>query len=122
MALLSAVPVSGGEIKTIHIVTPAWPDQTNEDGNGLFFDIVRSIYEPAGIKMKYEIVPWKRAELMLNSNRADAMVDLSSGGLEKSAIGRVGDVPLPGRGLFCGPSVCGPFGTVACTGMASLSL
>ena len=36
---------------------------------------------------------------------------LSSGGLEKSAIGRVGDVPLPGCGLFCGP-----VGTVACTG------
>ena len=36
---------------------------------------------------------------------------LSSGGLEKSAIGRVGDVPLPGCGLFCGP-----MGAVACTG------
>ncbi|MFC1515203.1 isoaspartyl peptidase/L-asparaginase [Thermodesulfobacteriota bacterium] len=36
---------------------------------------------------------------------------LSSGGLEKSAIGRVGDVPLPGCGLFCGPE-----GAVACTG------
>lgn len=77
MALLS-VPVSGepAEIRTIHIVTPAWPDQTNEDGSGLFFDIVRSIYEPAGIKMKYEIVPWKRAESMLRSDKADAMVDV----------------------------------------------
>jgi beta-aspartyl-peptidase (threonine type) len=36
---------------------------------------------------------------------------LSSGGLEKSAIGRVGDVPLPGCGLFCGS-----MGAVACTG------
>jgi len=36
---------------------------------------------------------------------------LSSGGLKKAAIGRVGDVPLPGCGLFCGPS-----GAVACTG------
>lgn len=36
---------------------------------------------------------------------------LSSGGLEKSAIGRVGDVPLPGCGLFCGS-----VGAVACTG------
>jgi len=36
---------------------------------------------------------------------------LSSGGIEKSAIGRVGDVPLPGCGLFCGP-----VGAVACTG------
>ena len=36
---------------------------------------------------------------------------LSSGGLEKAAIGRVGDVPFPGCGLFCGPA-----GAVACTG------
>jgi len=36
---------------------------------------------------------------------------LSTGGLAKAAIGRVGDVPLPGCGLFCGP-----IGAVACTG------
>jgi len=36
---------------------------------------------------------------------------LSSGGLAKAALGRVGDVPLPGCGLFCGPA-----GAVACTG------
>lgn len=36
---------------------------------------------------------------------------LSSGGLKNAAVGRVGDVPLPGCGLFCGPA-----GAVACTG------
>lgn len=36
---------------------------------------------------------------------------LSSGGLRGAALGRVGDVPLPGCGLFCGP-----VGAVACTG------
>ncbi len=36
---------------------------------------------------------------------------LSSGGLKHAAIGRIGDVPLPGCGLFCGPA-----GAVACTG------
>ncbi len=36
---------------------------------------------------------------------------LSSGGLAKADIGRVGDVPLPGCGLFCGTA-----GAVACTG------
>lgn len=38
-------------------------------------------------------------------------VALSSGGLENAAIGRVGDVPLPGCGLYCGP-----LGAIACTG------
>ena len=36
---------------------------------------------------------------------------LSSGGLPQAVIGRVGDVPLPGCGLYCGP-----LGAVACTG------
>ena len=36
---------------------------------------------------------------------------LSTGGLQGAALGRVGDVPLPGCGLFCGPA-----GAVACTG------
>lgn len=36
---------------------------------------------------------------------------LSSGGVENSSVGRIGDVPLPGCGLFCGP-----IGAVACTG------
>lgn len=36
---------------------------------------------------------------------------LSTGGLSHSPIGRVGDVPLPGCGLFCGP-----IGSIACTG------
>lgn len=36
---------------------------------------------------------------------------LSSGGLYHAPLGRVGDVPLPGCGLFCGP-----LGAVACTG------
>ncbi|MDP8241186.1 MAG: isoaspartyl peptidase/L-asparaginase [Candidatus Hatepunaea meridiana] len=35
---------------------------------------------------------------------------LSSGGVENAAIGRVGDVPLPGCGLYCGS-----LGAVACT-------
>ena len=38
-------------------------------------------------------------------------VALSSGGITGSALGRIGDVPLPGCGLFCGP-----LGAVACTG------
>jgi hypothetical protein len=60
--------------KTIFIVTPEWDGQTNKDGTGLFFDIVRSVYEPEGIKMKFEIVPWKRAELMVISDKA-ALLD-----------------------------------------------
>lgn len=59
-------------IDTIHIATPAWEDQTNPDGTGLFFDIVRRVYEPVGIRMTFDIVPWKRAEIWVESGRVDA--------------------------------------------------
>lgn len=74
LALLASASVFGEEIGTIHIVTPSWEGHTNEDGTGLFFDIVRSVYEPVGIKMEYEFVPWKRAEHMVADNEADAML------------------------------------------------
>lgn len=50
-----AASVSGEDtdkITDIHIATPLWEGQTNKDGTGLFFDIVRSVYEPAGLTMK----------------------------------------------------------------------
>ncbi len=63
-----------GGIRTIDIITPAWKDSTNQDGTGLFFEIVRKVYEPIGIKMTYRIIPWKRAERMVIANQADAML------------------------------------------------
>lgn len=58
---------------TIIVATPMWEDQTHEDGTGLFFDIIRKVYEPSGIKMKFEIVPWKRAEEMVAEDQADVI-------------------------------------------------
>jgi len=77
MLMLCSVSSSTGEetdCKTIHIATPEWKNQTNKDGSGIYFDIVREVYEPVGIKMTYKFVPWERAEHMLESKEADAMV------------------------------------------------
>jgi polar amino acid transport system substrate-binding protein len=67
------------KITTIHIVTPAWINQTQEDGSGLFFDIVRAVYEPLGIKMEFEIVPWERAMQLIGAKQADALLAVYSG-------------------------------------------
>jgi polar amino acid transport system substrate-binding protein len=72
-----AVFASGQEdqkITTIHIATPAWEGYTNADGTGLWFEIVRAVYEPVGIHMSYEIMPWKRAMDQVMSGKADAML------------------------------------------------
>jgi len=64
------------KIESIQIATPAWEGQTNADGTGLFFDIIRAVYEPGGIKVKFEIMPWKRAVQEMLSGRADAVLDM----------------------------------------------
>lgn len=61
-------------IHSIAVVTPAWEGQTNPDGSGLFFEIVRRVYEPADIKMTFSFAPWKRAQKLLAAQKADAML------------------------------------------------
>lgn len=58
----------------IDIVTPQWDGQTNADGTGIFFEIVKQVYSPEGIAMKYRFVPWKRAQKMVGGKEADAML------------------------------------------------
>lgn len=72
--LLPPSPVLGAGPKTIEVVTPAWEGQTNKDGTGLFFQIVRETFEPAGVRMTYRFAPWKRSQEMVAKGEADAML------------------------------------------------
>ncbi len=53
-------------IKSISVVAPEWEDFTNKDGSGLYWEIMRAVYEPEGIKVKVSIVPWNRAIKMVS--------------------------------------------------------
>lgn len=54
-----------GQIKTINVVAPLWEDYTNKDGTGMYWDILRSMYANANIKLKPSTVPWNRAMKMV---------------------------------------------------------
>ncbi len=56
------------------IATPAWPERTQADGSGAYFDIMRAVFEPASCTLEIQIVPWKRALLMVESGEADLML------------------------------------------------
>lgn len=60
--------------QVIHIATPEWEGQTNADGTGLFFDIVKHVFEPENITIDYRFVPWSRAQKLVSSAQADAML------------------------------------------------
>ena len=57
--------------KEIFIVTESWEDLTNKDGSGLYFDLARMIYEPAGISVRIKIYPYKRSSMMVEKKLAD---------------------------------------------------
>ncbi|MBN2651249.1 MAG: transporter substrate-binding domain-containing protein [Spirochaetales bacterium] len=65
-----------GSQTTILIATPEWEGSTNKDGTGLYFDIVRAVFEPAGYKVDYKIMPWKRAMKSVENSQADIIVGM----------------------------------------------
>jgi len=73
MGMAGPAPAGQG-LKTIRVITPEWEGQTNKDGTGLFFDILRAVYTPSGIKMEFTLAPWKRCRVHVNSGLADAML------------------------------------------------
>lgn len=74
LAVSLSVPgeTAADEVTTIEIVTQEWDMLTNADGTGLWFDIVRAVYEPAGVALNITFLPWKRSLDMVNNQEADA--------------------------------------------------
>ena len=56
-------------IKSMSVVAPKWEDFTNSDGTGLYWEVIQSIYEPAGIKVSHKNIPWNRAMKMVTKYR-----------------------------------------------------
>lgn len=63
-----------GAADKLHVITPEWAGQTNTDGSGLFFEIVRQVFEPAGVTVSWEFAPWKRCQKTVTGGKADAML------------------------------------------------
>ena len=82
---LSVGTAAGAEIKHINVATESWDKYTNQDGSGLFTDITRAIYEPLGIEVIVEFVPYKRALNLLERRKADAMYGTYSAEVEAKA-------------------------------------
>lgn len=62
------------DISEIHFVSEAWENVTHADGTGLCWELFRKVYEPRGIQVRFEIVPYARATNMVQQKQADASV------------------------------------------------
>jgi len=63
----------------IRLVSEAWIDYTNTDGTGLAWDVLRKVYEPAGVKVDIQSAPYSRAIGLVKRGQADAWVGAYKG-------------------------------------------
>jgi polar amino acid transport system substrate-binding protein len=62
------------KIDSINIATEEWEDCTNSDLTGLYFDIIRAVYDPEKIKLNAKILPYARSVEEVKSKKADAFI------------------------------------------------
>ncbi|WJD63265.1 substrate-binding periplasmic protein [Pseudomonas kurunegalensis] len=75
--LLSVAPwvnAADGVPKQIHLVSEEWLDYTNADGSGVAWDVLRKVFEPAGVKVVTQSAPYSRAVGLVKRGEADAWV------------------------------------------------
>ena len=75
--LLSVAPwavAAEGPPKQIQLVSEEWIDYTNADGTGVAWDVLRKVFEPAGVKVVTQSAPYSRAVGLVKRGEADAWV------------------------------------------------
>lgn len=62
------------QAQEILVVGEAWEGYTETSGKGVYIELVKEVFEPAGIKVVWETYPWVRATNYVKSKRADAVL------------------------------------------------
>ena len=60
--------------REIRLASEVWQDHTNADGSGLAWDILRQVFEPEGIELVIQSVPYTRSIGLVQRGEADAWV------------------------------------------------
>ncbi|MDR6918360.1 ABC-type amino acid transport substrate-binding protein [Pseudomonas sp. 3296] len=58
----------------IHLASEEWENYTAADGHGLGWDVMRAIFEPAGVKLDFRTEPYTRAVGLAQRGEVDACV------------------------------------------------
>lgn len=73
VCLLSLGAQAGDPLPTeVSLVSEQWVGHTNADGSGLAWEIMREVFEPAGVKMHYQVMPYTRSIGLVQRGEADA--------------------------------------------------
>jgi polar amino acid transport system substrate-binding protein len=58
----------------INLVSEEWLEYTGADGTGLGWDLMRKVFEPAGVKVRLRVAPYTRAVGLVRRGEVDAWV------------------------------------------------
>ncbi|HUE93334.1 transporter substrate-binding domain-containing protein [Pseudomonas sp.] len=58
----------------VRIASEVWTQHTHADGTGLAWDIMRLVFEPAGVELQIQSVPYTRSIGLVQRGEADAWV------------------------------------------------
>jgi hypothetical protein len=76
--LLGALGVSSVQaepaLQDIRLASEVWEGHTNADGSGLAWDVLRQVFEPEGIELLIQSVPYTRSIGLVQRGEADAWV------------------------------------------------
>lgn len=71
------VGLAMAQAEQLHLVTSEYPpyvSMVDDKPQGLFIDIVQTLFEELDIKLKIEVMPWKRAVIYTMEGRADCLM------------------------------------------------
>ena len=68
---LTAIPASSQPITKATWVTPNWEGYIDEQGKGLYADVISAIFGKAGIEIKISYRPWNRSLFEVENGVAD---------------------------------------------------
>lgn len=73
--LFTILPVSarGAEVSEVVTVGPCWDTFTNQDGTGIYHEVVREVFVLYGIAVRHEYVPTDRGDELVRLGHADMM-------------------------------------------------
>ena len=74
MAGMVGVARADGVPSQIRLASEAWLDYTNADGTGVAWDVLRKVFEPAGVKVVVSSATYSRAIGLVKRGEADAWV------------------------------------------------
>lgn len=67
-------PVFAQDIHTIDAVCAQWSGYTHKDGTGAYWEVLKAVFEPAGITVNTRVMPWKRAKITVEAKKADVLI------------------------------------------------